>query len=118
MLTIEYVATPRDVSALYAFCWKHSSYFKRGMILYGILLGLLAIAISFSFRETISKGDVIIALALAVAFPFAAPVIARLRTKKDKRTLSVDSKGLHTQIGARSGDVPWSKIADLFTTEE
>jgi hypothetical protein len=64
------------------------------------------------------KDDVAIALALALALPFLAPFIAELRPKRDKRTLSIDSTGLHAQIGARKGDVPWSRIADLFTTEE
>jgi hypothetical protein len=117
-MTIEYVATRADVGALYAYCWKHCAYFRRRIVSIGILLGLPIIVFSVSFEGTIRKGDIITALAIAVVFPFVAQFIAKLRTKKDKRTLSIDSKGLHTHIGARSGGVPWSGIADVFTTED
>jgi hypothetical protein len=118
MMTTEYTATPADVSALYDYCWKHAAYFRRRIILNAVLFGLFLIAISFSIQGTIHKDDIAIALAAAIALPFLAPFIAKLRTKKERRTLSIDSKGLHTQIGARKGNVPWSRIANLFATEE
>ena len=117
-MTIQYTATPADVSALYSYCWKHTAYFRSRIIFNALLLGALSIAISFSIQGTIQKDDIVIALALAAAIPLMAPLIAKLRTKKGKRTLSIDSSGLHTKIGAMQGDVPWSKIADLFTTDE
>lgn len=88
------------------------------MSLYAILLGTWSITLAYLFQRKIGKGDVITALAFAVAFPLLMPYIAKLRTKKDKRTLLIDSTGIHTRIGAKKGDIPWSRIADLFATEE
>jgi hypothetical protein len=118
MITIEYVATPADVNALYSYCWKHSAYFRWRMISDGLLAGYMIILLSYSLHGAVDRGDIIIAFALAVLIPYVTPFIATLRTKKDKRSLSIDSKGIHTKIRSKRGDVPWSKIARLFTTEE
>ena len=88
------------------------------MIFHAVLLGLFLIAFSSFIQGEIHTDVIAIALAMVVAFPFATPFIAKLRTKKGRRTLSVDSIGLHIQVGTRRGDVPWSMIADVFTTEQ
>jgi YcxB-like protein len=46
------------------------------------------------------------------------PLILRLRTKKTKRTLSIQPEKLSTQIGKLSGDVPWTKVDTLYVTDE
>lgn len=51
-------------------------------------------------------------------FFFLFPLILRLRTKKDKRTLSIQPDKLSTQIGRLSGEVPWAKVDSLYVTDE
>ena len=91
-MTIEYIGTPANVSALYDYCWKHAAYFRRRMIFNAVLFGLSSIAISFSIQRTIHKDDVAIALALALALPFLAPFIAELRPK------GINERSLLTQL--------------------
>jgi hypothetical protein len=53
-----------------------------------------------------------------LGFFFVFPLILRLRTKKDKRTLSIQPDRLSTRIGTLSGDVPWQKMDKLYATDE
>ena len=53
-----------------------------------------------------------------LVFFFLFPLILRLRTKKDKRTLSIQPDKLSTRIGALSGDIPWAKMEKLYVTDE
>ena len=74
-----------------------------------------------SFRGMLDDaqfGDWIIALIWGAGFFFVFPLILRLRTKKSKRTLSIQPDKLSTQIGKMSGDVPWAKMDSLYVTDE
>jgi hypothetical protein len=117
-MTIKYTATPADVGALYSYCWRNSAYFRRRLIFNSVLVGLAIIAIPFFVDGKVGKSDIVIALSVTVAFPFVVPLIAKLRTKKSQRTLSISANGIHTQIGTKTGDIPWARVAELFVTEE
>jgi hypothetical protein len=117
-MVIEYTATPKDVAALYSYARKHSV--KLALISYGLPIGLAVVVLveRLSPRHPLALADWTIALIWGVVLFFALPLILRLRTKKDKRTLSIQPDKLSTRIGTLSGDVPWTKVGSLYVTDE
>jgi YcxB-like protein len=117
-MVIEYTATPRDVAALYSYTRKHSP--KLALMFYGLPIGMVLIVLAerHSPTHSLTSADWAIALMWGAVFFFLFPLILRLRTKKDKRTLSIQPDKLSTQVGRLSGDVPWAAVDSLYTTDE
>lgn len=117
-MVIEYTAKPKDIAALFSYTRKHS--IKVALISYGlpIAMAILFLAETRSVTHSLRLADWVIALVWAAVLFFLFPLILRLRTKKDKRTLSIQPDKLSTQIGKLSGDVPWTNVDDLYVTDE
>jgi len=119
LVIIEYTATPKDISALYSYTLKHSV--KLRLVFYGMPIGLTTAIVlieRFSPSHKLELSDYAIALIWGALFLFASTLIVRLRTKKDKRTLSLQPDRLSTRIGTLSGEIPWAKIDTLYVTDE
>jgi hypothetical protein len=117
-MVIEYMATPKDVAALYYYTRKRS--LRLAVVSYGLPVGLAALTL-FERRSpshALTLADWTIALMWGLVLFFLFPFILRFRTKKDKRTLSIQPDRLSTQIGMLGGDVPWAKMDRLYTTDE
>jgi hypothetical protein len=117
-MVIEYTAKPRDIAALYSYTRKHS--LKLALIFYGlpIAIAFFVLAGRRSPTHSLNLADWTIALIWGVVIFFLFPLILRLRTKKDKRTLSIQPDRLSTQVGKLSGDVPWIKMDSLYVTDD
>jgi len=117
-MIIEYTATPKDVAALYYYTRNHSV--KLALVSYGLPVGLVALTLveRRSPEHALTLGDWAIALIWGLVFLFLFPFILRVRTKKDRRTLSIQPDKLSTRIGALSGEVPWAKMDKLYITDE
>jgi hypothetical protein len=68
--------------------------------------------------HSLTLTDWVIALVWGAIIFSLFPLVLRLRTKKDKRTLSIEPDKLSTQIGKLSGEVPWAKVDSLHVTDE
>ncbi len=117
-MTIEYAANPAAVSALFSHYWIYSRRLRVRMVLNAPLLILFPVIISISLAGSVDAQSIALALVTAFSVLFLIAFVARVRTKEDKRTLSIDPSGIHTRIGAKNGDVPWSMILDVFAREE
>lgn len=117
-MVIEYTATPKDVAALYYYTRNHS--LKLALVSYGMPIGLAALTLlgRRSPGHTLTVVDCTTALIWGIAAFVLTPLVLKLRTKKNKRTLSIQPDKLSTQIGALSGDVPWGKMEQLYVTDE
>lgn len=117
-MVIEYIATRRDIAALYSYTRKHSV--KLAAMYYGLPLAMAAFVLIdiHSATHTLTLGDGIIALIMGAVFFALFPLILKLRTKKDKRILSIQPERLSTQIGKLRGDVPWTKMDSMHVTDE
>ncbi len=117
-MVIEYTATSQDVAALYSYTRKHSP--KLALMFYGLPIGMVFIVLAErrSPTHSLTSADWTVALMWGVVFFLLFPLILRLRTKKDKRTLSIQPDKLSTQIGKRSGEVPWAAVDSLYATDE
>jgi hypothetical protein len=117
-MVIEYTATPKDVAALYSYTRKHS--LKGQLLFYGLPVGLTCFLLveSLAIGHRITLANWILALIFGLGLFFLFPLILRLRTKKDRRTLSIQPDKISSQIGRLSGDVPWVKVDSLYVTDE
>ncbi len=117
-MVIEYTAKPGDIAALYSYTRKHS--LKLALSFYGlpIAMALLVLVERRSPTHALTLADWAIALIWGAVLFFLFPLILRLRTKKDKRTLSIQPDKLSTQVGKLSGEVPWAKVDSLYVTDE
>jgi hypothetical protein len=117
-MVIEYTAKPRDIAALYSYTRKHS--LKLALIFYGLPIAITSFVLAGrrSPTHSLNLADWTIALIWGVVIFFLFPLILRLRTKKDKRTLSIQPDKLSTQVGKLSGDVPWIKMDSLYVTDD
>jgi hypothetical protein len=117
-MVIEYTATPKDIAALYSYTRAHSP--KLQLVFYGmpIVLAGIVLAGRLSPGHKLTLVDLLVALAWGAAFFFMFPLFLRFRTKKDKRTLSIQPDKLSTRVGALSGEIPWVKVDSLYVTDE
>lgn len=117
-MIIEYTATPKDVAALYYYTRNHS--LRLAVVSYGLPVGLAALTLfeSRSPGHPLTLADWAIALTWGLVLFFLFPLILRLRTKKDKRTLSIQPDKLSTRIGALGGDITWDKMGELYVTDD
>jgi len=117
-MVTEHTAKPGDIAALYSYTRKHSP--KLALMFYGlpIAMALVVLAERRSPTHSLTVTDGIIALIWGAALFFLFPLILRFRTKKDKRTLSIQPDRLSTQIGGLSGNVPWEKVDSMHVTDE
>ena len=117
-MDIEYTATPKDVTALYYYTRNHS--LKLALVSYGLPVGLAVLTLveRRSPAHSLTLADWLISLMWGLGFFLLFPLILRLRTKKDKRTLSIQPDRLSTRIGALSGDISWDEMDKLYITNE
>jgi hypothetical protein len=64
------------------------------------------------------SGEIAFDLNLGAALVAVMLLRARARTKPDERVLAIGPEGIHTTIGKRSADVPWTRIASVEVTPE
>ena len=115
-MEIKYTATPEDVGAAYQYNLRHSSRFRLfliGVALYPVVLIAIVVLIA---RGQITVTELLLGLGIGLLAVVALPFIARLRTKRDERVLTVDAHGIRTSVGKRSGQVPWNQVASIDVT--
>jgi hypothetical protein len=117
-VNIEYAVSREDVEAMYSYVWRHSWFFKRKVFLFPLCVSGTLLLIDFLVPWKVDATEVLIAVGPSLCLIFYLPFCAKFRAKPGSRTLSIDRLGIHTQIGQIKGDISWSKMAELFATEE
>jgi len=117
-MRIEYVAHPEDVGAFYMHCWRRSSYFRRRMALFALIPVFIFLAPPLLGHRTPTVFELGAALAFALLSPVLVLLIARWRTKRDRRVLEIGHEGITTTIGHLLASIPWSRVAAVDVTPE
>lgn len=115
-LTVEYALTRSELVRSYLGSLIKSPKFRRTIVLYSIVFGIFNLLPRAIPARTIAARDVIGATAWAVGFFVLLPVLIVIFAKTARRTLTISPEGISTQIGRRSGKVPWSKMGNLTET--
>src|SRR5271169_1168192 len=113
-MTIQYTAAPADMTAL----WRHSKTTRRFVYMFSLVIAALVLVPPLLIAGKVQFPALIWAFAAAIGYVLLFPFFLRWRTKKDKRTLSIDPLKISTQIGRRSADVPWKKVRSVSVTDE
>lgn len=78
----------------------------------------VATAASLTSGRWPRSGEIVFDLILGVALVAVMLLRAWARTKPDERVLSIGPEGIHTTIGKRSAQLPWTRIASVDVTPE
>lgn len=112
-MTIEYSIASGDAFWAYFQQLGVSSAFRSRMITLTAAV-MLAYILPRILLGGFGPVDIVVALIVGAAFIFLLlPLLLRLRTKTQQRTLTVSAEGLATTIGTLSGTLGWAEVADV-----
>jgi YcxB-like protein len=117
-LTIEYALTRQEI---FRFFWRSlagSPKFQATVILYSVAIGFVSLSFHVLLSRSLTVRDAILAAALAAFMPVFFSLWAFIRAKTDKRSLTISSSGVSTEIGRLKGLVPWEKIREATDTPQ
>jgi hypothetical protein len=117
-LAIRYTAQREDVGALLRYNLRHSPRLWVVLIIVAVLPAGVATAASLMSGRWPRAGEIVFDLIVGVVLVAVMLLRARARTKSDERVLSIGPEGIHTTIGKRSADLPWTRIASVDVTSE
>lgn len=117
-MEIRYTAQREDVGALLRYNLRHSPRLWVVLLVVALFPAGVATAASLVSGRWPQSGEIAFDLILGVALVAAMLLRARARTKSDERVLSIGPEGIHTTIGKRSADLPWTRIASVDLTPE
>jgi|GEM_PF-1853633 len=115
-LTIEYALTRGEIFRSFLRSLVHSPRLRRTFLLYVIVLALIALLIRVSILHSFTPTDLLIAIAWGLGWIAFIPVWVTIRGKTAKRTLTVSSDGISTEIGRIKGQVAWAKVSAVADT--
>jgi hypothetical protein len=109
-ITIAYSSRRREIWWTYWRLWR-----LRLWKLHATMIAAIAVAICLVFYRglppTFPAALMVGAIAIAPVLVF--PLIPLIRFKPERRTLTIDERGIDTTIGSRSGNVAWTDIASI-----
>ena len=109
-LTVEYALTRREIFRFFLQAMTGSPKFLGTILPYSVAIGIMILLIRAMILRSLTLNDAIIAAAWALGFLMFIPMWTSIRGKTAKRTLTVSSKGISTEIGRIKGQVPWDKV--------
>jgi len=98
--------------------WRHSKTTRRFVYVCSLVFAAIVLVPPVLIVGKVQFAALLWAFAVAMGYARLFPYYLRWRTKKDKRTLSIDPLRISTQIGRRSADVPWKKVRSVSVTDE
>lgn len=111
--TVQYCITSKDLDA----AWKKAPGTKKFVFL--TATGLFALGILPAIlTHALTREAVVTSIVIAVAYFFLFRYGLRLFLKRELRTLTISSETISTQIGEKSGAIPWSKVAKVSSTAD
>src|SRR2546422_3874392 len=115
-MTVEYNTSRSEVAAWYWFNWKHNPRLRWAQV--RIFAGVVLVMLFLRLRlAPLASHDVVVACLWGLGVLACLPLYPQLKFKPQRRVLSIDDQGISTMIGRLSGQLPWSKVDFVRTTE-
>jgi hypothetical protein len=115
---IRYTAQRDDVDVLLRYNLRHSLRLWVVLLIVAVFPTGVATVASLMSGGWPRPGEIGFDLILGVALVVVMLLRARAWTKSDERVLSIGPQEIHTTIGKRSADLPWTRIASVDVTPE
>lgn len=112
-LTVEYALTRRENLLAFFRCLAQSPKFRRTILLYAIAATFVPLVVCAPIWRSFTWIDGLVALVYLAAFIPLLSLGVAIRGKSAKRTLTVSSGGIWTEIGRRKAQIPWAKIKSV-----
>ncbi len=117
VMTIEYSLTRTEIVHAHFKSLASSTRYLLIILLYVLLVSGATLVGRGVFSRPLTFTDWVIAVEAAVSFLVFFPVMLFIRAKTSKRSLTVSSEGISTEIGSLRGRIPWKKIKFISDTE-
>jgi len=117
-MDIRYAATKDDVAALLRHQLRHSRRFWLLLLGFALFPASFRMLLDVAARYPTRLADLLPWIVAGVVTAVLVPAMAWLRTKPDERVLRIATDGIHTQVGRRSGYVPWHAVAAVVVAPE
>lgn len=113
--TIQYRASRKEIWAWYRVAWRRRLWKVHVGVFMAVFLYEFAVLGGFAAP---SAKAWLLAGAIALVAPGLMALTPLLLFKPQMRQLTIDPGGLTTQIGAKSGHVPWAAVESIADTGE
>jgi hypothetical protein len=112
-LTIEYALTRREIFLSFWRSLAQSPPFRRIFLFYAAAAAVTALVTRAAILRSFTTVDVLTAVAWGLGCIVLLSVWVTIRGKTSKRTLTVSSEGISTEIGRLKSQTPWAKIKSV-----
>jgi len=112
MMTIAYSLRRKDVWDAYWFTWRTGRTLKVSQLFVAGCIVFVVTSLRAASRPP-SRYDVVIALLWAITIILILPIYPLVRFKHQVRTLTISSRGVNTQIGSLSREIPWRIVGRI-----
>ena len=117
-MQVRYSLTRGDMRRAVAGAWNKSLRFRLFLLAAALWPAAMYLFIGFTIGGSVGAQDFVFAAALGLLFGLLMPVLLIVRTKTSERVLSIDRSGIKTTIGQMRGEIPWSKVGAIETTDQ
>jgi hypothetical protein len=117
-MTVEYALTRREVLISVLRSLAQSPRFRGTILLYAAAIAAMTLLIRASILHSLTAEDALIATASGLGYLVFISVWVTIRAKTSKRTLTVSSDGISTEVGRLKGQIPWAKIKSVEDTSK
>jgi sugar phosphate permease len=116
-MTIEYALTRIEILQGFLRSLARSPRYLLTIIFYALVMSGVVLATRGAFSRSLTRNDVVAAILAAVGFMIFLPVMLFISGKTSKRTLTISSEGISTEIGSIKGQIPWHKVKVIVETD-
>ncbi len=109
-MTIEYSLARKEIARNFARSMAPSPIFMRKILLYAVGFGLIQLLITGALHQHTILHNVLSLFIYGTCFLLFFPFIIALLGKTSRRSLTISSEGISTQIGTMSEQMPWKTI--------
>jgi hypothetical protein len=116
--TIRYSLTRSEVLRSFVRSVAVSPRFRLKIMLYSLLPAVCNLLLTLILERTLTKSDVLTAIALAGLTFMLFPILIAIRAKTSERTLTISKDGISTVIGKKNGQISWKTICIVSETPQ
>ncbi len=116
-MTIEYALTRIEIVQGFLRSLASSPRYLLTVLLYALVMSGVVLVSTGAFSRSLTLKDAISAALAAGGFMIFLPVMLFIRGKTSRRSLTVSSEGMSTEIGLLKGQIPWRKVKVIVGTD-
>jgi YcxB-like protein len=116
-MTIEYALTRIEIVQGFFRSLVSSRRYLATVVFYALVMSGVVLVSRGAFSRSLTLKDAVTAAVAAGGFMIFLPAMLFIRGKTAKRSLTVSSEGMSTEIGSLKAQIPWRKVKVIVGTD-